>query len=187
MSNKSHTSTALFYLYIYIYVCQIWRVGHIIHYVSPAVYVKSDPFGGDPFKGSDPFAADTFFTQTSSTPFSSEDPFSASADPFGTTSGVPEPDLFAAKVNDTAAVPAGPDPFASKSTNPAAASNDPFSSKGNNTADSDPFGGKMTSTKEADPFGSQDGDKDPFSSSPPSSDLAVVSRPANKTCLQCVE
>lgn len=162
-------------------------MGHIIHYVSPAVYVKSDPFGGDPFKGSDPFAADTFFTQTSSTPFSSEDPFSASADPFGTTSGVPEPDLFAAKVNDTAAVPAGPDPFASKSTNPAAASNDPFSSKGNNTADSDPFGGKMTSTKEADPFGSQDGDKDPFSSSPPSSDLAVVSRPANKTCLQCVE
>ncbi|XP_026014052.1 epidermal growth factor receptor substrate 15 isoform X2 [Astatotilapia calliptera] len=132
-----------------------------------------NPFGGDPFKGSDPFAADTFFTQTSSTPFSSEDPFSASADPFGTTSGVPEPDLFAAKVNDTAAVPAGPDPFASKSTNPAAASNDPFSSKGNNTADSDPFGGKMTSTKEADPFGSQDGDKDPFSSSPPSSDLAV--------------
>ncbi|XP_063323438.1 epidermal growth factor receptor substrate 15 isoform X1 [Pelmatolapia mariae] len=132
-----------------------------------------DPFGGDPFKGSDPFAADTFFTQTSSTPFSSEDPFSASADPFGTTSGVPEPDLFAAKVNDTAAVPAGPDPFASKSTNPAAASNDPFSSKGNNTADSDPFGGKITSTKEADPFGSQDGDKDPFSSSPPSSDLAV--------------
>ncbi|XP_005479192.1 epidermal growth factor receptor substrate 15 isoform X2 [Oreochromis niloticus] len=132
-----------------------------------------DPFGGDPFKGSDPFAADTFFTQTSSTPFSSEDPFSASADPFGTTSGVPEPDLFAAKVNDTAAVPAGPDPFASKSTNPAAGSNDPFSSKGNNTADSDPFGGKMSSTKEADPFGSQDGDKDPFSSSPPSSDLAV--------------
>uniref|UniRef100_A0AAX7VVF9 Epidermal growth factor receptor pathway substrate 15 n=1 Tax=Astatotilapia calliptera TaxID=8154 RepID=A0AAX7VVF9_ASTCA len=61
-------------------------MGHIIHYVSPAVYVKSDPFGGDPFKGSDPFAADTFFTQTSSTPFSSEDPFSASADPFGTTS-----------------------------------------------------------------------------------------------------
>uniref|UniRef100_A0AAX7TN96 Epidermal growth factor receptor pathway substrate 15 n=1 Tax=Astatotilapia calliptera TaxID=8154 RepID=A0AAX7TN96_ASTCA len=116
-----------------------------------------DPFGGDPFKGSDPFAADTFFTQTST------------------------------KVNDTAAVPAGPDPFASKSTNPAAASNDPFSSKGNNTADSDPFGGKMTSTKEADPFGSQDGDKDPFSSSPPSSDLAVVSRPANKTCLQCVD
>uniref|UniRef100_A0A3Q4H4K7 Epidermal growth factor receptor pathway substrate 15 n=1 Tax=Neolamprologus brichardi TaxID=32507 RepID=A0A3Q4H4K7_NEOBR len=59
--------------------------------------VRHHPFGGDPFKGSDPFAADTFFTQTSSTPFSSEDPFSASADPFGTTSGVPEPDLFAAK------------------------------------------------------------------------------------------
>ncbi|XP_030583800.1 epidermal growth factor receptor substrate 15 isoform X2 [Archocentrus centrarchus] len=132
-----------------------------------------DPFGGDPFKGSDPFAADNFFTQTSSTHFSSEDPFSASADPFSTTSGMPEPDLFAAKMNDTAAVPPGPDPFTLKSTNPTVASNDPFSSKGNNTPDSDPFGGKMTNTREADPFGSQDGGKDPFSCSPPSSDLAV--------------
>uniref|UniRef100_A0A669BPK2 Epidermal growth factor receptor pathway substrate 15 n=1 Tax=Oreochromis niloticus TaxID=8128 RepID=A0A669BPK2_ORENI len=160
--DEKQKRDALDDLYTDMYSLSSLANGLCIHYVSAAVYVKSDPFGGDPFKGSDPFAADTFFTQTSSTPFSSEDPFSASADPFGTTSGVPEPDLFAAKVNDTAAVPAGPDPFASKSTNPAAGSNDPFSSKGNNTADSDPFGGKMSSTKEADPFGSQDGDKDPF-------------------------
>uniref|UniRef100_A0A8C4IVS3 Epidermal growth factor receptor pathway substrate 15 n=1 Tax=Dicentrarchus labrax TaxID=13489 RepID=A0A8C4IVS3_DICLA len=112
-----------------------------------------DPFGGDPFKGSDPFAADSFFVQTSSAPFSSDDPFSASADPFGTTTGVPEPDLFAAKLNDAATPP------------------DPFSSTGNNMADSDPFGGK-NATGEADPFGSQDGGTDPFSSSSPSSDLA---------------
>ncbi|XP_051232157.1 epidermal growth factor receptor substrate 15 isoform X4 [Dicentrarchus labrax] len=130
----------------------------------------ADPFGGDPFKGSDPFAADSFFVQTSSAPFSSDDPFSASADPFGTTTGVPEPDLFAAKLNDAATPPAaGPDPFTSKPINPA---KDPFSSTGNNMADSDPFGGK-NATGEADPFGSQDGGTDPFSSSSPSSDLAV--------------
>lgn len=143
-----------------------------------AVSVKSDPFGGDPFKGSDPFAADSFFVQTSSAPFSSEDPFAASADPFGTTTGMPEPDLFAAKLNDTAAAPAaGPDPFTSKPSNPALAAKDPFSSTGNNKADSDPFGGKMNDVGEADPFGSHDGGTDPFSSSPPSYDMAVVSRP----------
>nr|XP_046247548.1 epidermal growth factor receptor substrate 15 isoform X2 [Scatophagus argus] len=135
----------------------------------------ADPFGGDPFKGSDPFAADSFFTQTSSAPFSSDDPFSASADPFGTTAGVPEPDLFAAKLNESAAAPAagGPDPFASKATNPASATKDPFSSTGNKMADSDPFGGKVNASGEADPFGSQDGGTDPFNCSPPSSDLAV--------------
>lgn len=47
-------------------------------------------------------------------------------------------------------------------------------------AESDPFGGKMNAIGEADPFGSQDGGTDPFSCSPPSSDLAVVSRPAVK-------
>ncbi|XP_045904779.1 epidermal growth factor receptor substrate 15-like 1 isoform X3 [Micropterus dolomieu] len=134
----------------------------------------ADPFGGDPFKGSDPFAADSFFTQNSSAPFSSDDPFSASADPFGTTAGMPEPDLFAAKLNDTAAAPAAsPDPFMSKPTNPALAAKDPFRSTGNNMADSDPFGGTMNATGEADPFGSQGGGADPFSCSPPSSDLAV--------------
>ncbi|XP_028259203.1 epidermal growth factor receptor substrate 15 [Parambassis ranga] len=133
-----------------------------------------DPFGGDPFKGSDPFAADSFFTQNSSSPFSSEDPFSAAADPFGTTTSMPEPDLFAAKMNDTAAVPAaGPDLFASKPSNPPLASKDPFSSTGNNVADSDPFGGKANTMGEADLFSSQDGGMDPFSCSPPSSELAV--------------
>ncbi|XP_034557970.1 epidermal growth factor receptor substrate 15 [Notolabrus celidotus] len=138
----------------------------------------ADPFGGDPFKGSDPFAADSFFKQPSSAPFSSEDPFSASADPFGTTAGVPEPDLFASRPSDTEATPApapaaDPDPFASKPTNPASVAKDPFSSTGNNMADPDLFGGKINTTGEGDPFGSQDGGADPFSCSSPNSDLAV--------------
>ncbi|XP_072245665.1 epidermal growth factor receptor substrate 15 isoform X1 [Leuresthes tenuis] len=133
----------------------------------------ADPFGGDPFKGSDPFAADSFFAQPSSTAFTSDDPFTASADPFGTTPGMTEPDLFAAKLNETAAPAAGPDPFASKPTDPTSASNDPFSSTGNNVADSDPFGGKIKTEGEVDPFSSQDGGTDPFSCSSPNSDLAV--------------
>ncbi|XP_042336881.1 LOW QUALITY PROTEIN: epidermal growth factor receptor substrate 15 [Plectropomus leopardus] len=132
-----------------------------------------DPFGGDPFKGSDPFAADAFF-QASSAPFSTDDPFASSADPFGTTTGAPEPDLFANKPNDAAATPAaGPDPFTSKPTNPASAAKDPFSSTVNNMADTDLFGGKVNAIGEADPFGSQDGGTDPFSCSSSSSDLAV--------------
>uniref|UniRef100_A0A3Q3JTJ7 Epidermal growth factor receptor pathway substrate 15 n=1 Tax=Monopterus albus TaxID=43700 RepID=A0A3Q3JTJ7_MONAL len=128
--------------------------------ISVAVFVKADPFGGDPFKGTDPFAVDSFFTQTSSAPFSSDDPFSASADPFGTT-------------------PAGPDPFTSKPTNPALATKDPFNSTRNNMAESDPFGGKVNAMPETDPFGSQDGGTDPFSWSPPSSDLAKDTAAAN--------
>lgn len=147
-----------------------------LNMLSASVSVKSDPFGGDPFKGSDPFAADSFFAQASSAPFSSEDPFSAPADPFGTTPGMPEPDLFAAKLNEAAPAPsAGPDPFTSKPTNPALAAKDPFMTAANNAADSDPFGGKMNAAGEADLFGSQDGTTDPFSCSPPGSDLAVVS------------
>ncbi|KAM6939264.1 epidermal growth factor receptor substrate 15 isoform 5-T5 [Lycodopsis pacificus] len=132
------------------------------------------PFGGDPFKGSDPFAADSFF-QGPSAPFASDDPFTASsADLFATTAGVPEPDLFAAKPSDVAAGPAaGPDPFTSKPTDPAVAAKDPFSTTGNNMANADPFGGKMNAPGEADPFRSQDGGADPFSGSLPSSDLAV--------------
>uniref|UniRef100_A0A7N6BED6 Epidermal growth factor receptor pathway substrate 15 n=1 Tax=Anabas testudineus TaxID=64144 RepID=A0A7N6BED6_ANATE len=107
-----------------------------LHYHSYSVsvfFILSDPFGGDPFKGTDPFAADSFFTQAPSTHFSSEDPFSASADPFGTTTGVAEPDLFAAKLTDAAAAPApaaAPDPFTSKPNNPALTTKDPFSSTG---------------------------------------------------------
>ncbi|XP_029355393.1 epidermal growth factor receptor substrate 15 isoform X2 [Echeneis naucrates] len=135
----------------------------------------ADPFGADPFKGTDPFAADSFFTQTTGASFSTEDPFSTSADPFGTTSGGPEPDLFAAEMNEAAAAPAaaGPDPFTSKPTNPAAPAKDPFSSTGNDMAESDPFGGKANATAEADPFGCQDGETDPFSCSQVSADLAV--------------
>ncbi|XP_053286661.1 epidermal growth factor receptor substrate 15 isoform X4 [Pleuronectes platessa] len=134
----------------------------------------ADPFGGDPFKGTDPFAADTFFTQTSSAPFSSEDPFSAPVDPFGATTDAPEPDLFAAKLNNAAPAPAaGPDPFTSKPTNLASASKGTFTTTENNIAESDPFGGKVNATTEADPFGSQDVETDPFSYSPVSCDLAV--------------
>ncbi|CAG5861147.1 unnamed protein product [Menidia menidia] len=139
----------------------------------------ADPFGGDPFKDADPFAADSFFAQTSSTAFTSDDPFTAPADPFGTTPGMPEPNLFAAKLNETAAPAAGPDLFASKPTIQAPASKDPFSSTGNNEADSDPFGGKMKTEGEADPFGPPDGGTDPFSSSPVSSDLAVDTASTN--------
>uniref|UniRef100_A0A8D3DHD6 Epidermal growth factor receptor pathway substrate 15 n=1 Tax=Scophthalmus maximus TaxID=52904 RepID=A0A8D3DHD6_SCOMX len=67
------------------------------------------PFGGDPFKGTDPFAADTFFTQTSSAPFSSEDPFSASADPFGTTTAANDP---FAPGGTAVSSSSDPDPFA---------------------------------------------------------------------------
>ncbi|KAM4629800.1 epidermal growth factor receptor substrate 15 isoform 4-T4 [Polymixia lowei] len=134
-----------------------------------------DPFGGDPFKGSDPFAADSFFKQSSGAPFSSEDPFTTSADPFSASAGMAEPDMFGAKLNNAAAtLVAGPDPFASKPNNTDSAAKDPFSSTGDNIADSDPFGAKMDSLGEADPFGSQgSGRVDPFSCSPPSSDMAV--------------
>ncbi|XP_041646782.1 epidermal growth factor receptor substrate 15 [Cheilinus undulatus] len=132
----------------------------------------ADPFGGDPFKGSDPFAADSFFKQTSSAPFSSDDPFSASTDPFGTTTGMSEPDLFSSRPNDTAPATTS-DPFTSKPTNPASAAKDPFSSSGNNMSDSNLFGGKMNTVGETDPFGSQDGGTDPFSCSQVNSDLAV--------------
>lgn len=149
------------------------------HFVSFAVSVKSDPFGGDPFKGSDPFAADSFF-QAPSAPFASDDPFTASAaDLFGTTAGLPEPDLFATKPSDVAAGPAaGPDPFSSKPTNPAVVAKDPFSTTVNNLAVSDAFGGTTPATGEADPFGTQDEGADPFNFSLPTSDLAVVSGPA---------
>ncbi|XP_024133862.1 epidermal growth factor receptor substrate 15 isoform X2 [Oryzias melastigma] len=142
----------------------------------------ADPFEGDPFKGTDPFAVDSFFTQTPGTAFSTEDPFSAPADPFGTTPGIPEPDLFASKSNDTAAGPAAadPDPFASKDSNPPPAPKDPFSSAGNKGNASDPFGGNASPAEgEADPFASQDGGTDPFNCSPPSSELTVKATSLN--------
>uniref|UniRef100_A0A3P9M9R1 Epidermal growth factor receptor pathway substrate 15 n=1 Tax=Oryzias latipes TaxID=8090 RepID=A0A3P9M9R1_ORYLA len=133
----------------------------------------ADPFEEDPFKGTDPFAVDSFFAQTSEAAFSTEDPFSAPADPFGTTPGIPEPDLFASKLNDAAsgqAAAVDPDPFVSKDSNPPP--KDPFSSIQNQGNAADPFKASPVEG-EKDPFASQDGGTDPFSSSPPSSELTV--------------
>uniref|UniRef100_A0AAQ4R653 Epidermal growth factor receptor pathway substrate 15 n=1 Tax=Gasterosteus aculeatus aculeatus TaxID=481459 RepID=A0AAQ4R653_GASAC len=64
----------------------------------------ADPFGGDPFKGSDPFAADSFF-QAPGAPFAPDDPFTASsADPFGPTAGPGDADPFGSQDG-------GADPF----------------------------------------------------------------------------
>ncbi|XP_033847933.1 epidermal growth factor receptor substrate 15 isoform X2 [Periophthalmus magnuspinnatus] len=133
-----------------------------------------DPFGGDPFKGTDPFAADSFFTQSSSVPFPSSDPFSGPADPFTSDTNAPEPDLFATKKSDKpVATPANSDPFSTKPANPSTTTPDPFTSTENSEPDPDLFGGKVNALNEADPFGTHDGKSDPFSCSPPSSDLAV--------------
>ncbi|CAB1331920.1 unnamed protein product [Coregonus sp. 'balchen'] len=122
------------------------------------------PFGGDPFKGTDPFSADSFFKQSSTAPFPSADPFTPT-DPFSGSASLVEPDLFAAPLNNAA----GLDPFSSKPNNKAA--RDPFSTKVNNV-DADPFGSKMDSLAEADPFGSQGtAGPDPFSCSQPGSEL----------------
>uniref|UniRef100_A0A8C7NIW8 Epidermal growth factor receptor pathway substrate 15 n=1 Tax=Oncorhynchus mykiss TaxID=8022 RepID=A0A8C7NIW8_ONCMY len=130
---------------------------------------STDPFGGDPFKGTDPFSADSFFKQSSASPFPSADPFSGSA-------SLVEPDLFPAPLNDAA----GLEPFSSKANNKAA--RDPFSAKVNNV-DADPFGSKMDSLAEADPFGSQcTTGPDPFSCSQPGSELPTVS---GATVLNC--
>lgn len=142
--------------------------------LSPLPFLfGADPFEGDPFKGTDPFAVDSFFAQTSEVAFSTEDPFSAPADPFGTTPGIPEPDLFASKLNDAASGQAA-DPFVSKDSNPPLAPKDPFSSAQNQGNAADPFKASPVEG-ETDPFASQDGGSDPFSSSPPSSELTVVS------------
>ncbi|KAM3875865.1 epidermal growth factor receptor substrate 15 [Diretmus argenteus] len=141
----------------------------------------SDPFGGDPFKGTDPFAADSFFKQSASAPFSSEDPFTTSGDPFGTATGMTEPDPFGAKMNNAVTAPAvGPDPFVSKPTNTVSTAKDPFISSGKNMADPDPFAAKMNALGDVDPFGSQgNGGADPFSCSSPDGDMAVDTTATN--------
>ncbi|XP_030640343.1 epidermal growth factor receptor substrate 15 [Chanos chanos] len=113
----------------------------------------SDPFGGDPFKGTDPFAADSFFAPSSSAPFASSDPF-GSADPFAASTGSAEPDLFSSQSSAAA------DPF--KATGNAAAP-DPFSSNPSSNSEPDPFGAKAN--PDSDPFSSQGtAGNDPFSS-----------------------
>uniref|UniRef100_A0A8C9YFJ6 Epidermal growth factor receptor pathway substrate 15 n=1 Tax=Sander lucioperca TaxID=283035 RepID=A0A8C9YFJ6_SANLU len=128
--------------------------------VTIAVSLQSGPFGEDPFKGSDPFAADSFF-QASSAPFASGNLFSASADPFtapdpfsSTGNNMADSDLFGGKVNATGEVDpfgsqdGGTDPFSCSlpssdlavvSRPDTAASNDPFAPGGTTVnASSDP-------------------------------------------------
>lgn len=75
--------------------------------------VPIDPFGGDPFKGTDPFAADAFFKQPSADHFTS-------SDPFGGVPGSSEPSLFDSPPNGKAVL-------------------DPFGSQANDMSDADPF------------------------------------------------
>uniref|UniRef100_A0A8C1NSW0 Epidermal growth factor receptor pathway substrate 15 n=1 Tax=Cyprinus carpio TaxID=7962 RepID=A0A8C1NSW0_CYPCA len=102
----------------------------------------SDPFGGDPFKGTDPFAADNFFKQ-SSVGFPSGDPF-GSSDPFSATTG-----------------PKELDPFTSRTSN--AVTPDPFASGSGNIQDTDPFGSKIDLLNFS--FTLQSNGSDPFDSS----------------------
>uniref|UniRef100_A0AAY4CJM6 Epidermal growth factor receptor pathway substrate 15 n=1 Tax=Denticeps clupeoides TaxID=299321 RepID=A0AAY4CJM6_9TELE len=112
----------------------------------------SDPFGGDPFKGTDPFAADTFFKQSSIPALAPKDPFSLT-DPFTTDTKPPEPDLFSSS-----------------------AVSDPFGPKVNNMPNTDPFSTKMEHMKEADPFSSQGSAvPDPFTSTSPGTEIPTVS------------
>uniref|UniRef100_A0A8C2G1R8 Epidermal growth factor receptor pathway substrate 15 n=1 Tax=Cyprinus carpio TaxID=7962 RepID=A0A8C2G1R8_CYPCA len=110
----------------------------------------SDPFGGDPFKGTDPFAADNFFKQ-SSVGFPSGDPF-GSSDPFSATTG-----------------PKELDPFTSRTSN--AVTPDPFASGSGNIQDTDPFGSKIDALGDSDPFSSTGTGHDPFGGS----DIPAVS------------
>uniref|UniRef100_A0A8C2E8M0 Epidermal growth factor receptor pathway substrate 15 n=1 Tax=Cyprinus carpio TaxID=7962 RepID=A0A8C2E8M0_CYPCA len=109
-----------------------------------------DPFGHDPFKGTDPFAADKFFKQPS-VGFPSEDPF-GSSDPFTATTG-----------------PKEPDPFTSRTSN--AVTPDPFASGSSSIQDTDPFGSKMDALGDSDPFSSTGTGHDPFGGS----DIPAVS------------
>uniref|UniRef100_A0A9J8DB46 Epidermal growth factor receptor pathway substrate 15 n=1 Tax=Cyprinus carpio carpio TaxID=630221 RepID=A0A9J8DB46_CYPCA len=72
------------------------------------LFCYPDPFGHDPFKGTDPFAADNFFKQPS-VGFPSEDPF-GSSDPFTATTAAAN-DPFAPG-GSTVATNSDPDPFA---------------------------------------------------------------------------
>uniref|UniRef100_A0A8C2TKP1 Epidermal growth factor receptor pathway substrate 15 n=1 Tax=Coturnix japonica TaxID=93934 RepID=A0A8C2TKP1_COTJA len=61
-------------------------------FVGSKCFLFLDPFGGDPFKGSDPFAADCFFKQSSTDPFvtAGTDPFSAASNSNNTTTEMPK-------------------------------------------------------------------------------------------------
>uniref|UniRef100_A0A8I6ALY1 Epidermal growth factor receptor pathway substrate 15 n=1 Tax=Rattus norvegicus TaxID=10116 RepID=A0A8I6ALY1_RAT len=92
------------------------EVNIIVHSVEDPFNVESNPFGGDPFKGSDPFASDCFFKQTSTDPFatSSTDPFSASSNSSNTSVETwKHNDPFAPGGTVVAATDSATDPFAS--------------------------------------------------------------------------
>uniref|UniRef100_A0A8C9YM65 Epidermal growth factor receptor pathway substrate 15 n=1 Tax=Sander lucioperca TaxID=283035 RepID=A0A8C9YM65_SANLU len=130
---------------------------------SPPSLPEMDFFHSDPFTDHDPFKDDPFGKADVAGPFG-EDPFKGS-DPFAADS------FFQASSA----------PFASG--NLFSASADPFSTT-TGVPEPDLFAAKPKEAEAApavDPFGSQDGGTDPFSCSLPSSDLAVVSRPAKDT------
>uniref|UniRef100_A0A669PDW6 Epidermal growth factor receptor pathway substrate 15 n=1 Tax=Phasianus colchicus TaxID=9054 RepID=A0A669PDW6_PHACC len=114
-------------------------------FVDVCVFFFLDPFGGDPFKGSDPFAADCFFKQSSTDPFvtASTDPFSAASNSNNTTTEIP-------KKND---------PFAPGGTTVTTSDDlatDPFASLFGNESFGSGFADFSTLSKanNEDPFGS---------------------------------
>uniref|UniRef100_A0A8C3RWL9 Epidermal growth factor receptor pathway substrate 15 n=1 Tax=Chelydra serpentina TaxID=8475 RepID=A0A8C3RWL9_CHESE len=109
---------------------------------SPLYFFPLDPFGGDPFKDSDPFAADSFFKQSSTDPF-----VTADTDPFSTTGNSNNPTTETLKNND---------PFAPGGTAiaPNDLATDPFSSLFGNESFGSSFADFSTLSKanNEDPF-----------------------------------
>uniref|UniRef100_A0A674I8C8 Epidermal growth factor receptor pathway substrate 15 n=1 Tax=Terrapene triunguis TaxID=2587831 RepID=A0A674I8C8_9SAUR len=116
-----------------------------INHESPVhcIFFPSDPFDGDPFKDSDPFAADSFFKQSSTDPFVTVD-----TDPFSTTSNSNNPTTETLKNND----PFAPGGTAVSAPNDLAT--DPFSSLFGNESFGSSFADFSTLSKanNEDPF-----------------------------------
>uniref|UniRef100_A0A674JIP7 Epidermal growth factor receptor pathway substrate 15 n=1 Tax=Terrapene triunguis TaxID=2587831 RepID=A0A674JIP7_9SAUR len=110
---------------------------------GPLYFFPSDPFDGDPFKDSDPFAADSFFKQSSTDPFVTVD-----TDPFSTTSNSNNPTTETLKNND----PFAPGGTAVSAPNDLAT--DPFSSLFGNESFGSSFADFSTLSKanNEDPF-----------------------------------
>ncbi|KAL8178687.1 UNVERIFIED_CONTAM: Epidermal growth factor receptor substrate 15 [Gekko kuhli] len=106
----------------------------------------ADPFGGDPFKGSDPFATDCFFKQSSTDPFGSIDPFSATSNTNNSTiETLTHNDPFAPG-GTAVTVPSDPatDPFASLFGNESFSSGFADFSTLSETNNEDPFSSSAT-------------------------------------------
>uniref|UniRef100_A0A8C0BEY4 Epidermal growth factor receptor pathway substrate 15 n=1 Tax=Buteo japonicus TaxID=224669 RepID=A0A8C0BEY4_9AVES len=118
-----------------------------INSVSPVSNVYFlDPFGGDPFKGSDPFASDCFFKQSSADPF-----VTAGTDPFSTADN---------SNNNTTEISKKNDPFAPGGTTVTTSNDlatDPFASLFGNDSFGSGFADFSTLSKA--------NNEDPFSSS----------------------